>query len=132
MQLERTTIITGEDSAAVQLLTEALAEKEVLFVVVLGTGDNANEAAEAADIRAAVTVMGFKRKVIWIEEKQAFKKCFETDKPVTVGDSGFTIDELDKVAAISTSLEKVIKDMILESETIDFFRMETAYLEAGQ
>jgi hypothetical protein len=132
MKLERTTIITGDDKSAAQSLTESLSENEVLFIIVLGTGDYADDAVEAADVRAGVTVLGFKRKVIWVKEKPLFKSFFETDDPLAIGESDFKMSNLDEVAAISVSMDKVIKDVIMATDTIDFFRMETAFLEAGQ
>jgi hypothetical protein len=131
MQLQQTTTISGGDSAAKQELATALKEEDVLLVVVLGNDEKAEQAVEAADVRAEVTIQGFDRKVLWVQEKSVFTDVFSEDADISAGDSDFTVEGIDSIVAVSISKDKVIKDVVKDTDTIDFFRMETAFLEAG-
>jgi hypothetical protein len=131
MQLKKTTSISAGGSEAKQECAAALNEKDILLVVVLGSDEKAEQAVEAADIRAETTVQGFQRKVLWIKEKTVFTDVFSGDADISVGDSDFAVDNINEIVALSISLDKTIKDVILETDIIDNFRMEEAFLKAG-
>ncbi len=131
MELKNTVIISNQDlKSAKKLLKNLLQEKETLLMIVLGNDEQANTAITAADVRAGAVIQGFKRKVAWIQDKNLFETLYDS-KSIPPGNSGFTIDQLDNVIALSISLDKIIKDVIKTGDTIDPLRIEQAFLAAG-
>lgn len=132
MQLNRTIIISSEDSSiAKELYKNLVQEEDVILMVVLGNDEKAKKAAKYADARARVEIQGFKRKVAWVLNKTFFKEELYPEVSLDKGESDFSIEKTDEIVAFSVSLSDTIKDVIMVNEKIDFSRIELAFLEAG-
>jgi len=130
MKLERTVVIPTDDPDLARELFQNLVYKEaILLVVVLGKTDKAKRAVECADQCADAVIAGFKRKVVWIREPDILSNELASLKP---GRQNLADTELDRVVAFSVSLADSVMDIVTMDDTIDFVRMEMAFLKAGE
>ena len=129
MNLNHTTILPSDNfPLAKELFTSLMQEQDVLTVIVFGDDELSKNAVQCADVRAQASPGGFERKVAWMLDRGMFNKLKNliSDGAIKVSDI-----EITKTIGIATSLTDQIMDVIKTADTIDFIRMEKAFLRAG-
>ena len=129
MKLDHTIIIPASDTTLAQKLFNSLIYGEdVLVVVVLGNDEISTNAVQIADKRAKAVVAGYERKVAWILDRNTLLQEINKIKP---GTHDITNVDLSSVTAFSVSLSNKVADIIFAYDTIDYVRIEQAFLAAG-
>lgn len=130
MPLERTTIIpTGDRQQALDLFNNAIDEEDKLVLVVLGDDDTADMVVNEADRVADTVIAGFGRKVVWIKDKMLLE---DDIKALEAGAEDISNEDLSGIAAFSLSLDKTVEYIIRDSDDNLEFRVERAFLAAGE
>ncbi len=138
MTLERTTIIPTKDcQKAVELFSDAIAEKNVLIMVVLGDDDAANRVIKEAEKGAKMVPEGMiERKMIWIKNKTFLeKKCNALEKEIkalNAGAADISDEDLSGIVAFTVSCPKNVMFIIKNTDDLIELRVERAFLKAGE
>jgi len=129
MGLDRTLLIPGDDEEfAGELFRQVIEDEDCLLVVVLGDDDKSHQAAKCADARAQVVMYGYRRKVVWIRDRNLLAEQILNLKK---GTASLSKTSLKNVVAFSVSLADAVMDVVNAREPIDFVRFEKAFLKAG-
>jgi len=129
MQLDRTTILPSDNPLlAKELFTSLMQEQDVLTIIILGNDAISRNAVQCADVRAQSSPGGFERKVAWMLSKDMFD-----DLKGLISDGTVIVNNIDttQTCGIAVSLTDQAMDVIKITDTIDFIRMEKAFLKAG-
>jgi hypothetical protein len=129
MKLDHTIILPPDNPAlATELFTSLIEEQDVLTLIILGDDDVSKNAVQCADVRANASPGGFERKVAWMLDRD----MFDTLKGL-INDGAIKVADIDKTKTIgiAISLTDQAMDVIKTTDTIDFIRMEKAFLKAG-
>lgn len=130
MTLERTTIIPTEDQQQAQeLFKNAIDEEDKLVMVVIGDDETAEKVVKEADRVADVVIAGFGRKVVWIKNKMFLE---EKIKALKAGAVDISNEDLSGIVAFSLSLDKTVMYIIRTTDDDIEFRVERAFLAAGE
>lgn len=129
MELNRTVIMPPADVAlSTKLLTSLVFDEDVLVMLVFGRGAGVEEIVRRADRRAYAVVGGIQRKVGWILDPNPLAAVLQRIDPRK---ERFDASNLNDIAAIAVSLGNRVGDVVRAGETIDFARIELAFVRAG-
>jgi len=129
MRLDRTLLIPADDpELAVQLFRQVIDEEDCLSVVVLGDDEKSQRAVQCADTRAQAVIAGYNRKVVWIRDRNLL---VDQILGLKKGTASLTKTSLKTTVAFSVSLADAVMDVVTTRESIDFVRLEKAFLRAG-
>jgi len=127
------TIIPMDDIKKAGELFKGIVDVEAtLLLVILGDDSQAQKTAEYAENLGNTVIASFKRNSAWVKDKVFFKDNLFNGMGISVGDSGFSIDNIDAVTAFSISPDKKeIRDIVGATERITMRRIDKAFFRAG-
>jgi len=130
MPLNNTTILPSDSpEEAEQLFKSLIDEKDVVCVIVFGNDSVAQTAIKNADVRAALSPAGFKRRAVWMQSTGLWDnvKSYLKNGAVKVN----SIDPANLIA-IGVSLSDKVEMEMPTSKTPDFIAMEFAFVTSSK
>ncbi len=130
MELKNTTVLPTDDLAqAEQLFKSLMSDSETICAIIFGDDSVSQQAVQSANVRAAVSPAGFKRRAVWmsdIDQWASLKKH--------VNDGNITVDSVDpkNLIALGTSLKAKAESSVDTSKTPDFITMELVFADASK
>lgn len=130
MVLNKTIILPGDNfELSKRLMTSILIEEDVVAIVIFGKDAKAEDAVKKADLRAAKTVAGIERKVMWMQDaaQLSFLKTLINDSDT------LSVENIDlkKHIGIAISLTDILRDLLPIKPAPDFLKMEASFIKAS-
>jgi hypothetical protein len=130
MQLNNTIILPGDNPELSERLLRSLIEKQdVVTVIIFGRDAVSEDAVQKADLRASAVVAGVIRKVAWMQDT-AMLGLLKTLITAGAGGDPNTIST-DIHIGIAISMTDVLMAVIPKTPTVDYIRMERAFIKAS-
>ncbi len=130
MQLNNTTILPSDSpDVAEQLFKSLIDEQDVVCVIVFGNGPVAQKAIKSADVRAALSPAGFKRRAVWMTDIALWANLKSY-----LNSGAVKVDSIDpsNLIAIGVSLTDKVEMEMPTSKTPDFIAMEFAFVTSSK